>query len=330
MSALATAETTPEGIDFSRAGVVVYDPQGNTLPVLRDALRNLGFRKIVGRRDLGQLQQDLGSAQTNLVIVDIDTRPAETLGLVRDIRYRRAGADPFVGVMTVSWGVPKKNVGELMNSGTDDVLIKPMSFESVRGRLLRMVCARKPFVGAPHYIGPDRRAPDRTASSEIKLLKVPNTLRDRALRSEQVWSPRGIEDTYRAISMQQVQRMGVQIRDVATSGEADASVLSSDDWRAEVAGVQGAVSELGDHLGGQGYEDLVRLLGIAYEAVEDVLQSGVPTTRQLDVLRLHGEGLLAVQRSRNVDVQVLEEHLRKATAVVREGAIPAVRPTALH
>ncbi len=328
-TAFCQATETHHGLDFSGAGVVVYDPQGNSMPVLRDALRHLGFRKIVARRNLSQLQEDLGSAHTNLVVVDIDHEPTEALGLVRDIRFRRAGADPFVSVLALSWGVEKQNMPDLLNSGTDDVLIKPMSFESVRARLYRLVRSRKPFVGAPRYIGPDRRSPERSATETIKLLKVPNTLRDKALRSERTWSPCGVEETYRALSMQQVQRMGVEIREAARRREKDVGTPADDAWRAEMLGLRTAITDLNAHLEGQGYEDMAGMLGTATEAVEHAMSTETPTARQLDVLRLHGDSLLAIQRSANVDARALESGLRQAAAVVRKGGSASeIRPAA--
>ena len=171
---------------------------------------------------------------------------------------------------------------------------------------------------------PNRRSPDRSSVTPIKLLRVPNPVRERALRLEPESSTGSVDEIYRAISMQQVQRMGIEIREAAVEFGKDTAA----GWQEQVSALQLAIANLAKHLDEQGHQDLVRILGTAKEAVEDVLHIETPTARQIDVLRLHGDGLLAVQHSSRADVLALEEGLRKAAAVVRSNGSPEAQPAA--
>ena len=73
------------------------------------------------------------------MLVDIDQRPAEVCNLIRDIRFRRLGKDPLVSVLAISGGIEKKKPPLVLNSGTDDILLSPISSDAVRSRLYRSV-----------------------------------------------------------------------------------------------------------------------------------------------------------------------------------------------
>ena len=67
-------------------------------------------------------------------------------------------------------------VKKVIESGSDDLLPKPLSSGHLISRIEQLVQARKSFVVTSEYIGPDRRNTEER-ESEITLLQVPNSLR---------------------------------------------------------------------------------------------------------------------------------------------------------
>ncbi len=283
-----------DGLDFAAANTVVYDPQGSTLPVLKDPLRTLGFRQIMACRQLDQTKDLLATTNFHLVIVDIDQEPAAACDFVRDIRFRRAGKDPFVGILLVSQGIAEGNAGPLVNSGTDDVLIKPMSFESVRARMIRLVKARKLFVATPTYIGPDRRNERRPDEADIDLVGVPNTLREVAngIVSDN-WRI-AAKRTFRTLAEQRVRRLGFAI----SKATAETENAGGDPSRAERPGFGGLdeqATRLGADLKAQSYQDLAAIVETARPALKVATGGKLLTSEQLEALSARGDDLLALR-----------------------------------
>ena len=67
-----------------------------------------------------------------------------------------------------------------MDSGADVLVAAPVSPALILDRIDSLVNNRKPFVVTSEYIGPDRRFLD-DRKSEIELINVPNSLREKAL-----------------------------------------------------------------------------------------------------------------------------------------------------
>ena len=301
-------------LDFAAADVQVFAPHMSTLAMMRETLRAQGFRKIAGHTKLEELTDGLASKPADLVVVDIDQAPDETCNIVRDVRFRRSGLNPFVPVIATSGGLEETRVPMVVNSGTDDVWLRPTSAAAVSRRLDRLVRARKPFVGTPTYVGPDRRDSDRAANSDIPLLDAPNALRSKALGIDSEPLDQSIERTYRAIGNQQVRRMGASVRSAV-----DRLDGGSEERQQLCPRLQRLCRELTDltaHVRTQGYTDLSDMLDLANSALVETMQADVPSTKQLEVLRLHGDSLIAVLNADGAVHEQLGSSLQQAVASV--------------
>lgn len=164
--------------------VLLIEPSRNVRLALRASLVDYGFRDI---RDLGEaasLRERFSEIKPDLLVIDTAERGAEVCELVQDIRNQEFGEDPFVPIITTTWEPTSELVRDIINSGADDLLVKPVSVQKLVDRIQVLIRSRKPFVVTSSYIGPDRRKSEDRDSS-VPLIEVPNIL---ALKA------RGVDD----------------------------------------------------------------------------------------------------------------------------------------
>ena len=164
---------------FHNCSVLLFDPQTDTRYQAADALTAMGFRDIRDLRDMVGLQRECGKRRYDLLVGDTGGLDGTVCDLVRSVRRAALGRNPFVGIILTTWSPTAENVRRAVNSGTDHLLAKPFSRSQVDSRVRAIVDARRPFVVALDYVGPDRRS-DPSRPSEIELIEVPNELRAKA------------------------------------------------------------------------------------------------------------------------------------------------------
>src|SRR6185312_10481349 len=73
--------------------------------------------------------------------------------LRRDLETR----DVTVPVVLISSGADYSKVTAARDAGMNDVIVKPVSMETIERKLLSLILAPKAFVTAKAFVGPDRR-----------------------------------------------------------------------------------------------------------------------------------------------------------------------------
>ncbi len=286
-------------IRFDNARAVLFDGQANTLRVLRETLTIIGFRKIVAHQSLDAVRLAVADAAPELLILDLDDEREAVCETMRDIRLRQLGQNPFLVIIGTTWDGDKKSVSGVLNAGADDLLLKPLSVDFVQGRLMNQVDQRKPFVATPTYIGPDRRTLRAGKAGEIPLLEVPNTLQN-CVGDGPAMSREALEaaaaKAYRGVGVQQAARFAVQVRAVA---ERLADPTAKDEGQVRVPTLEqlGTMLErLRSQFEAQAFGDLIVLLDSAGDLIKQFADKTL-SAKQIEVLRLHGEGILATLRS---------------------------------
>jgi DNA-binding response OmpR family regulator len=170
--------------DYTDIRVLLVEPSRNVRLALRASLADLGFRDI---RDLGEassLRERFSEIKPDLMVIDTAENGREVCELVQEIRSQEIGEDPFLPIITTTWEPTAELVRDIVNSGADDLLVKPVSVQKLVDRIQVLIRSRKPFVVTSTYIGPDRRKNEERDSS-VPLIEVPNIL---ALKA------RGVDD----------------------------------------------------------------------------------------------------------------------------------------
>lgn len=162
-----------------RATVKVVMADGDTYMCqgLRNALTNEGYRDVRTVSRLTALRDVLVAAMVDLLVLAVDLADGDAIALVREIRQGKAGRNPFLPIILLTWTTDPEVVQRAVGSGVDLILVKPLSPAQLFSRIDGLVANRKPFVVTADYIGPDRR--DGEKAGDIQHYDVPNTLKDK-------------------------------------------------------------------------------------------------------------------------------------------------------
>lgn len=164
---------------FETAEALVYDPVPMNRNATRATLYALGFRHI---EPVGTL--DAFNAQMRKHPPDIalcEAQPGKDVcNAIQALRQGTGGYNPFVVVMITAWDNSNGLVGRVLNSGADDLLLRPFSTATLGARIKTHVERRKGFVVTTDYVGPDRRR-DPSRPSNIDMFEPPNSLKMKAV-----------------------------------------------------------------------------------------------------------------------------------------------------
>lgn len=167
-----------ENDGYQHAAILLYDTVKGSRQATKNILFNLGFREVQTVSDTAMFEDLLQTETFDLVVADITDEIEPVTDIVERLRHGDLGNNPFTVVMLTSGPLNPESLKLALDSGADDLLMRPLSIGGVQKRIYSLVNARKPFVVTSDYIGPDRRGdPNRPDSAE--LVPVPNSLKDR-------------------------------------------------------------------------------------------------------------------------------------------------------
>ncbi len=157
--------------------VMLGEPNVQIRRTIADTLRNHGYHSI---RDTGQpekINDAVVENQVDVLICDVELGGQDMCEFIYRIRHHRMGSNPFLVTMVLTDNPSVDMVRKIVNSGADDVLLKPVSVQQILDRLDLLAKNRKGFVVTTDYIGPDRRKNGaRPEALEIPIVDVPNPL----------------------------------------------------------------------------------------------------------------------------------------------------------
>ena len=119
-------------------------------------------------------------SEIDLIVADAELNGSLTYDLVEQIRFGRLHCHAFPVVVMLVAQARSSVHQQVIDSGVDLAVPASGPAEMVADHVARLSVARKPFVVAPHYIGPERRAVPRENEPSAEHLDVPNPLSARA------------------------------------------------------------------------------------------------------------------------------------------------------
>lgn len=157
--------------------ILYGDPAHGSRALYRQAMVGAGFGNLREFSTLEDFTDLVAVAQPDLLLMDIGLPGGDVAQLVSDLRHGRLGINPYLPVILTTWEAERSVVRRLVDSGADDLLVKPMSTKALLDRLEAVAMNRKPFVVTSDYIGPDRRRVEARRESNVPLFDVPNPMR---------------------------------------------------------------------------------------------------------------------------------------------------------
>jgi len=202
-------------LTYETADTLVYDPVGAHRTATRAVLYTLGFRKIDTVGSVEALSEAIRKRPPDLALCEAQGADAELCGMIQELRQGAGGFNPFLVIIVTAWEKTETLVKRVLDSGADDLVLRPFSTTLLRSRIDAHVERRKSFVITHDYVGPDRRS-DVTRASTVELFDPPNTLKMKAkdgLSSEEVAIRMDTElkDARQALNTEKLRRDAFQV-----------------------------------------------------------------------------------------------------------------------
>jgi DNA-binding response OmpR family regulator len=201
-------------VKFDDIRLFLCDPRVQVRSSLRMALNDAGLKNgnIWEGGDLDSITDSVSDPNgPDIVICDVTENTDDACQIFSAIRHNELGTNPFICIIAVAWSPKQSLVSRVVNSGADVLVAAPISPSLILDRIDALVHSRKPFVVTTDYIGPDRRFLDGR-DSEIELIDVPNSLREKALGQYDAVKLKAEIDAARAdINGQKIDRQAYQV-----------------------------------------------------------------------------------------------------------------------
>ena len=199
-------------MNFEDVRLVIADGGAQIRREIKALLHHQGFRSIVDTGDIQVVRDAVRLNEIDLLIADADLPNGGVCELTKEIRHNEIGDNPFIVVMTLVQDPDEDKIREIIDSGSDDLILKPITVGTMTKRVLNMVSERKKFVVTSDYIGPTRRELTRDGTEEVDQVEVPNPFRARAVGGIELDMLQEEIDQYRGVvNEQKMERNASQI-----------------------------------------------------------------------------------------------------------------------
>ncbi len=136
--------------------VLVLDDHSFMRQVMRIMLGSLDIRRVTAVCNVDEAMRVLAVQPIDVVIADYrlgDETGAEFMRLVRAMEDGKR----FIPLIGCTAETSAATIREMRDAGADEVLAKPVSPQMIWKKLMAVTNARRNFVSAPDFFGPDRR-----------------------------------------------------------------------------------------------------------------------------------------------------------------------------
>lgn len=283
-------------LDGPPVEIYLGDEQGEIRRLLRSALRDLRLHINEDYVECDPLREAVQDGNPDLIIVDAELAGGDACGLVRAIRQDGLGANPFIAIIVTSWESSAERVRQLIDSGADGLLLKPVSISAIQNHINLIIHKRRPFIVTSSYIGPDRRN-GPTRSSSVPLIDVPNTLKVKVNGDSVDWGALHwqIADLVTEINAERLRRNAFELSFLIEmtlssfdSGLPDAKLLSN------LVRLQSVATDTLERLAGSIYEQSTDLCGTLLRMLTSIIEGETrPALIDLQFLKPLTDAVLA-------------------------------------
>jgi len=166
-------------LSYESAETLVYDPVSANRTATRAVLYTLGFRNIETVATVEDFREAIRNRPPDLALCEAQGADAELCQMIQMLRQGASGYNPFIVIIVTAWEKANALVNRVVNSGADDLILRPFSTKLLGERIETHIERRKGFVITHDYVGPDRRR-DPSRASTVELFEPPNSLKMKA------------------------------------------------------------------------------------------------------------------------------------------------------
>lgn len=143
-------------VDVTQLKILIVEDNVHFRTLIHSILQALGMETLDEARDGMEAIEILGEAEPDLVILDWKMDGMDGVECVRQIRALK-GPNRFVPIIMVTGYTETSLKREARDAGVNDFLGKPISPQSLLGRIVAVMDGAPDFYASETYFGPDRR-----------------------------------------------------------------------------------------------------------------------------------------------------------------------------
>jgi DNA-binding response OmpR family regulator len=292
---------------YDRLRVVLGEGDPAVSESMGNALRSRGVRQLNSCSGTDQLFNSLDTEIVDLLVYDYDMLGTDFIDVMQRIRRKARGKNPFVIIVATVKDSAAETVQSLIGGGVDDLLRKPFSVDRLFESIGTFSHERKPFFVSYNYVGPTRRTGQRATEPANQIIRVPNTLRSRAI--EMVGDDeleRIVNAAVQGLEDKQIEALGIEIDVLATrvadsygtpTGEAD------QDLKGWLYRMEAVADELRKRSRGTRYERVSELATMVIALTQRTLRTQGATGIEIQLLTKLSA---AIRRALSVERNSLE------------------------
>lgn len=313
-------------LKFDNVRVALLDQNMSMRRLIRSSLNSIGFSSITECRNTDDLTSMIRTGEPDLLMIDIDAETEPICDVIRAVRNSRLGENPFIIIIALTWHPEREVISLTLSAGADDVIAKPVSASVLSERVTNLARNRREFVVTESYIGPERRTRPDSRPGDLPTIKVPNTLREKSTGENAAADLEAIQRTKREIKIQRVYRIANQV--TAKAAHIGERLSKNGGQRVPPHHLQELavlVAAANDEIVREELEHLTGI-GASMVSVMDgiiLLPEDAPEHRQVEILLLHGQAIIASATDDSGGSKLIERALEKATNMIELRPAPA-------
>lgn len=152
-----------ERADFAQLRILLLSDKNHGAQTLRSVLSIAGVSRIIGVEEPCRAMDLLSMEHFDAVFVNEAAGMVDDLTVAQAVRSKPGILNPLVPVFVFQEHARRRQVEKARDTGATDFLTCPISPRTVMAKLTAAITAPRPFIKAPGFFGPDRRAVARPA-----------------------------------------------------------------------------------------------------------------------------------------------------------------------
>ena len=166
-------------LSYDSAEALIYDPVSANRTATRAALYALGFRHTESVSTLEAFMDAIQKRPPDIALCEAQGAGEELCAAIQAMRQGGSCDNPFIVMIVTAWEKSTSLINRVVNSGADDLLLRPFSTALLGQRIEAHIERRKGFVITTDYVGPDRRQGQARIAPE-DAFNPPNSLKMKA------------------------------------------------------------------------------------------------------------------------------------------------------
>ncbi|MEJ0028154.1 MAG: hypothetical protein WDN01_19170 [Rhizomicrobium sp.] len=144
--------------DLRNLHVLLVGGRPASIQILRTAFGLLGMKQVTVIGESARAIETLRAQTFDAIFCDAGAEPYKNMSFPAAARRANGILNPMAPLFVIYTNARQRQVEQARDVGVTDVLTHPVSASTIARKLEAAIVAPRPFIAAPTFFGPDRRA----------------------------------------------------------------------------------------------------------------------------------------------------------------------------